>query len=140
MRLTLTETVSFSLTMGTTPIARSSLKVLTALRYLVRFRGKLGLCGSKYADTFTHIGYVASREQHLRDGLAKLPKKVVPQRDEPTLADRSESLHSAAHRLSIPHAARRGKVRTAHTPVFPRDSWVCGPSPCAGDLPRSRRS
>lgn len=35
-RHTLTEMVSFSFTIGTTPIDNSSLKVLTALRYLVR--------------------------------------------------------------------------------------------------------
>jgi len=34
--LTETETVSFSLTMGTTPIESNSVKVLTALRYRVR--------------------------------------------------------------------------------------------------------
>lgn len=33
---TLTETVSFSLTIGTTPIVKSSLKVLTAFKYRVR--------------------------------------------------------------------------------------------------------
>lgn len=35
-QLTLTETVSFSFTMGTTPMDKSSLNVFTALRYLVR--------------------------------------------------------------------------------------------------------
>lgn len=34
--LTLTDTVSFSLTIGTTPIYNSSLNVLTAFKYLVR--------------------------------------------------------------------------------------------------------
>jgi hypothetical protein len=37
-RLTLTEMVSFSLTMGTTPILSNSLKVLTAFKYRVRYR------------------------------------------------------------------------------------------------------
>ena len=36
MKLTLTDTVSFSFTIGTTPMDKSSLNVLTALRYLVR--------------------------------------------------------------------------------------------------------
>ena len=36
MERTLTEMVSFSFTIGTTPMDKSSLKVLTALRYLVR--------------------------------------------------------------------------------------------------------
>ena len=35
--LTLTDTVSFSFTMGTTPIDKSSLNVFTAFRYRVRY-------------------------------------------------------------------------------------------------------
>ncbi len=51
--LTLTDTVSFSFTMGTTPIDSSSLNVLTAFRYLVRCAGS----ARKAVETF-HKTYV----------------------------------------------------------------------------------
>jgi hypothetical protein len=59
LALTLTETVSFSFTMGTTPIESSSLNVLTAFKYLVRYAKSAALLHA--FQRRTHIGYVPAR-------------------------------------------------------------------------------
>lgn len=65
--LTLTEMVSFSFTMGTTPMEISSLNVLTAFRYRVRCYQGFGMC---------YMSAECKEDRHIR--LRCLPLLAVP--------------------------------------------------------------
>ena len=69
---TLTEIVSFSFTIGTTPIDKSSLNVLTALRYLVRY------VPMKNDDTIQIRGFtfLANKRQKPTSEISPLVKRI----------------------------------------------------------------
>jgi hypothetical protein len=86
-----TASVSFSLTMGMTPMSRSSLMVFWALRYL-------DLCGhvrdvqTQSATGGTYIRDVAPCEKNLGNGLPEMGKEAVPETHQAALSDGSQGL------------------------------------------------
>ena len=89
---TLTETVSFSFTIGTTPIDKSSESVLTAFKYRVRCRSdRYQHQGYEREKTRqgTHVGNVTPSQQNLCDGLSKLSKEIIPKRNKSSLTNGS---------------------------------------------------
>lgn len=75
--------------MGTTPMESSSLKVLTAFKYRVRYMQASVQRPCMHSYRQTHIGDVTSGQKDLRDGLLQLSEKIIPERNETALADRS---------------------------------------------------
>lgn len=71
--------MSFSFTMGTTPMDKSSLNVFTALRYLVRYMSlPMNGCSPNTLRSSTHVGNITTREQNLSYRLSELSEEVVP--------------------------------------------------------------
>ena len=94
-RRTLTEIVSFSFTIGTTPILKSSLIVFTAFKYRVRCQKCVSVAkrNPSLHTGCTHVRNIAPRKQNLCRPLIELTKQVIPERDEPTLTDGRECLY-----------------------------------------------
>ena len=92
-RRTLTEIVSFSFTMGTTPILKSSLIVFTAFKYRVRCQQRDSVAQRTHHYTRrAHIRNITPRKQNLRRPLIELTKQVVPERDKSALTDSRKCL------------------------------------------------
>jgi hypothetical protein len=76
--------VSFSLTMGMTPMFRSSLKVFWAFRYWVRYR--LLSFSSIESPGSAYVGDVIPRQEDLGNWLSQVCEKAVPQAHESALS------------------------------------------------------
>lgn len=114
-----TARVSFSFTMGMTPMSNNSLNVLCAFWYLERCDGphcQLLRCPFM-AETVTqrrevpgntHIGYVVPRQQDLGDGLLQVLEEAVPDAHQAALADGGEGLQlgEVLGALLLVHAAQ----------------------------------
>jgi hypothetical protein len=75
---TLTETVSFSFTIGTTPMESNSLIVFTAFRYLARW--ERGVVRPFFSSERTHVrDSIPAGKKNLRNGLTQLTEQIVPQ-------------------------------------------------------------
>jgi len=88
---TLTARVSFSFTIGITPMDSSSENVLAALRYCV-LCSHLAFVSWYWTGSLTHIYNVISRQKNLGDRLTQLLEELVPQCNQPALADSCDSL------------------------------------------------
>lgn len=98
---TLTEIVSFSFTIGTTPMDNSSFSVFTALRYRVRcITARQHTMYRPQNSTNTHVGNITSSQQNLSYRLFQMPKKLIIQRNKTALPNRCQRL-DAKERISV---------------------------------------
>ena len=85
----MTAIVSFSLTMGITPISSNPRNVFCAFKYCVLYRT---LAMLRVTGVSTHIGDIVSGKKYLSNGLSRLAEKHIPQAHELALTYSSKCL------------------------------------------------
>jgi hypothetical protein len=101
--------------MGTTPMDKSSLNVLTAFRYRVRCHVVSAVAIVIVTTLQTYVRYISTRKEDLGDGLLHLPEQIVPKCNEAALPDSRQSLST---RLSLTFEG----IDTDLTSLFPRET------------------
>jgi len=144
--LTLTETVSFSLTIGTTPKESNSFKVFTALRYLVRWEKRVSSGMLLSARNDARLRYPRVSEALVRSvdpaGRTGYPRaqSIYPARSRPTPFRQSAAQKKKATFMD----SLTGKCKKCWLTCFPERLFGragmdirCRPTPMAPELTRT---